>query len=120
MAAENEEPSGGTVDVQLTRIEGTLKLILFQVTDHGQRLGQVENDISVLKLTTQRLDLDAISSARTVTATALALKDAKEAQEASSRAESAKEAQTWSPWTKMFAVAAFLGVLVSIWVSVTP
>lgn len=101
LTAATAEP----VPVQLTRMEGNLKLILFQVTDVSRRTGHLEDKVSNLELETQRLRLDAESSQRTVVATATALREAKEAAEATARAEAAKSDQSWSPALRLSVVA---------------
>jgi len=114
-----------SVPVTLARMEGNINLILFQVTQVASRVDHVEvvleshaNRLGTLEKGQQGLSDGMIARDRTAIEKAQALKDAKDAQEATARAESAKSDQTWSPFAKMFAVAAFIGVLVSIWVSV--
>ena len=109
--------------VQLTRIEGTLNLVAFQIKDVAARVDRHESEIGALKSQTQSLREGADASEGKAVALALALKDAKETQEATSRAESAKAAAAsreeaarsalgWSPITRLFAVAA--GILGAI------
>lgn len=106
-----------SMPVQLTRMEGNLKLILFQVTDNSRRTSKLETDVSNLKSLTQSLREGAVASTEKAEALALALKEAKEAVEATAlsesnkaqavaREEATKAALGWSPITRVFAIAA--------------
>ena len=77
--------------VQLTRIEGTVNLIAYQMSEVRGRVDSHEVQIAGLKATTQSLKEGAEASKEKAIALALALKDAKDQAEATSRAEAAKE-----------------------------
>jgi len=101
-------------------MEGVLNLIGYKVTDLVVRVDRHERELGELKLSTQQLAADAIARDATVVATAKALREAKEAQEATVRAEVAKSDSAWSPYTKLFAVIAALGVVWAIVSSFIP
>ena len=90
--AARPEEAGDTIPVQLTRMEGDLKLILFQVTDVSRRTGTLETKVSTLQSETQALAAAAKASTEKAEALALALKEAKEAVEATALQESNKAA----------------------------
>ena len=117
--------------VVLTRMEGKLDRVADRVTDLRARVDNHENEIGVLKSTTQSLQEGAAASKDTAVALALALKDAKETAEGAARSEAAKMAaiatdQTakaalgWSPITKLFAVVAALAFVVNIYQAFKP
>ena len=83
--------------VQLTRIEGDIKLILFQVTDVSTRMGHAEANIDVLQAGQQKLFSDAAGREATEAAKQQVLKDAKEEQENKSN-------QAWSPFARIILV----------------
>lgn len=103
-----------TVPVLLARIEGTLGNVLEKVSSLIVRVDRTEMHMGQIQLDVQRLDLEAKASAATVTATAKALREAKEAQDATSRAETVKADRAWSPVTKVFAFTAFLATAFGI------
>ena len=115
-----DHPPVEPATVQLTRMEGVLNLINFQLTelartvaDHGGRLGIVEIKV-------QRLKDAAEADKITVAQTAAALKDAKEATEAATRADLEKSNQSWSPVSRLLAVTAGLSSLVAFYFAIRP
>ena len=129
--AARPEEAGDTIPVQLTRMEGDLKLILFQVTDVSRRTGTLETKVSTLQSETQALAAAAKASTEKAEALALALKEAKEAVEATALQESNKAAAAardktdkdalgWSPVTRVFAVFAALAGVLSIYLLAFP
>lgn len=111
-----EEPT----PVQLTRMEGILNLVAERVSNlggrvdtHDREFDSVKADISGLQSLTQTLREGADADKKTAVALALALKEADETRRTKSEA-------SWSPITKVFAVLAAVGVLVTIWYSLKP
>lgn len=103
------EPIPTDAVIQLTRIEGKIDLIFFQVTDHAKILDRHGEDITQLKMTTQQLSSDAGAREDTVVATAKALADAKKAQ------DDAVESK-WAPWGRTTAIVV-AAVAVAQWLS---
>ncbi|MGV8973635.1 MAG: hypothetical protein ACOH10_15050 [Rhodoglobus sp.] len=112
--------TGESMPVQLTRMEGKFDNLAMQVGYLVPRVDHHETEIGDLKLTVQRLDLDATARDKTVIATAAALKDAKDAQEATARSEAAKKEQSWSPAAKIIAALGSVAVLWSLLQAVVP
>lgn len=93
--------------VQLTRMEGKLDLVAFQIADHGKRLDTHEALITSLTLTVQRLSDQAVARDATVVTTAAALKDAEEARRD-------KDTQGWTPAQRAFAVLGAAAVIFAL------
>lgn len=106
--------------VQLTRMEGTLNLITHQLGEMVRRVDRHEERIGVIELSVQRLGDNAIANEKTVEQTARALKDAKEATEATARAEVAKQDMTWTPMTRLFAIAAAFTSILTAYFAMRP
>ena len=132
-----DPPAYETVPVQLTRMEGDLKLILFQVTDVSRRVGNLEMQTPVMQSAIQQLQSDARAAAKGVidadkareeTAAALEKQTADQVLKAKDAVDSAARqsvasAQTstsiWAPFARMLTVIAALtgaGVLILMWV----
>lgn len=94
MSTDPTPPRAEPTSVQLTRMEGVLNLVAFQVTDHGRRLDRAEGNIDSLNLVTQRLGDDAQASRATALSLAKALKEADEARRD-------KSAEQWSPFQRV-------------------
>ncbi len=112
------EPSAEPTPVQLTRMEGILNLINFQLGALVVRVDRHEERLGVVELSVQRLGDAAIADKLTVKQTADALKDAKEATEAAARAEALKADQTWTPVTRMFAVATVISTVLGVYFAI--
>src|SRR5687767_11482327 len=95
------EPPTEATPVQLTRMEGLLNLINFQLTELVRRVDTHESRIGVVELKVQRLGDAAEADKITVAQTAAALKDAKEATEAQARVEVQKSEAAWSPMNRL-------------------
>lgn len=107
-----------TVPVQLTRMEGVLTLINFQLGEIGRRVGDHETRLGGLELNVQRLGDAAVADKLTVEQTARALKDAKEATEATARAELQKSDQAWTPINRLLAAVSILSALVAFYFAI--
>ena len=110
-AATQAENGVDTIPVQLTRMEGDLKLILFQVTDVSRRVGTLEGEMTLQRSATQQLQSDARAAERAVkdadraredTAAALEKQNALALAKAKDAVDSATRA--WAP--RNFAIAA--------------
>ncbi|MDO8308554.1 MAG: hypothetical protein Q7V58_09415 [Actinomycetota bacterium] len=99
--------SAEPIPVQLTRMEGVLNLVAFQVADHGKRLDRAETNIDALNLVTQRLGDDAQASRATALSLAKALKEADEARRDKSTA-------AWSPFQRVAIAISTLTALVAL------
>lgn len=117
--------------VQLTRIEGTVNLIAYQMTEVRSRVDSHEAQLAALTSTTQSLKEGAMASKETAVALALALKDAKDQAEATARQEVAKEQarnalvdRVWLTPTRMLGFfggfLAFASLLVTLYVATRP
>ena len=130
MTVSPEARTAESVPVQLTRMEGDLKLILFQVTDNSRRTGALEAEIGPLKSNVQQLQSDQRAAERAVkdadkaredTADALekqnttAVVKAKDAVDSKAR----ESISVWAPYARIITVlVAFTGVgmlLLSWW-----
>jgi hypothetical protein len=109
----DEEIAPVSTWVVLARMEGTLNLVAERVTNTARIVEQHSEDIGTLKSLTQTLREGADADKKTAVALALALKEADETRRTKSEA-------SWSPITKVFAVLAAVGVIVTIWYSVKP
>lgn len=129
MTITSDEKQSESMLVMLVRMEGKLDLTSQRLGDVVPRVERHEQAITDLLLSVQGLADAADSRDRanaaawkarddTVEATARALAEAKSTQDDTAKQEVLKSNMSWNPWTKVFAVAAFIGVLVSIWVSV--
>ena len=100
-----------TTAVQLTRVEGSINLILFQMDQLTETVKQHTAEISALQMFTQRLADEATASHETALSLAKALKDADEARRSQSE-------QTWTPFqriiTVMVALAAVAGFVIAL------
>lgn len=108
-------PAGEPTTVQLTRMEGVLNLVAYQVTGLIERVDRHEAEIRILTSETQKLASDAKANIQTVESTAKALREAKESEEAATRASLARSEQTWSPFARTLAVVAVLASLLSVY-----
>jgi hypothetical protein len=108
------EPSS----VQLTRMEGVLNLINHQLGELVRRVNNQEERLGTVELKVQRLADAAIADKLTVKQTADALRDAKEATEAQARAEALKADQTWTPITRVFAVATTISTVLGVYFAI--
>lgn len=99
--------SAEPIPVQLTRMEGVLNLVAFQVADHGKRLDRAENNIDSLNLVTQRLGDDAKASQATALSLASALKAADEARRD-------RSVDAWTPFQRSIVVLSAATAVVSI------
>lgn len=95
------------IPVTLTRMEGVLNLIAFQVSDHGKRLDRAETNIDALNLVTQRLGDDAKASQATALSLASALKAADEARRD-------RSADAWTPFQRAIVVLSAATAVISI------
>ena len=130
-------PAAESVPVQLTRMEGDLKLILFQVTDVSRRVGNLETKTPIMQSAIQQLQSDARAAAKAVvdadraredTAAALEkqtadqvakAKDAVDGAARQSATSAQQSAQIWSPFARTITVIVALtgvGVLLLMWV----
>jgi hypothetical protein len=131
-----DPPAYETVPVQLTRMEGDLKLILFQVTDVSRRVGNLEAQMPLQQSAIQQLQSDARAAAKAVvdadkaredTAVALEKQTADQVAKAKDAVDGAarqattsaqQSASIWSPFARTLTVIAALtgaGVLLLMW-----
>lgn len=103
MTGADDTARSESAAVQLARLRGALDLVARLVEDLAPRVSTHDEAIHSLNLAAQRLDGEAVSREKTVLATAIALKDAKDAQDAALRSENAKSDQSWTPMTRLFA-----------------
>jgi hypothetical protein len=100
-----------TIAVQLTRMEGILNLVAFRMDDISATVKEHGEEISALKMFTQRLSDDAKASRETALSLAKALKEADEARRD-------KSEQTWTPFqrtiTALSALTAVTAVVISL------
>ena len=117
-----QDPSGSpeSTPVQLTRIEGVLNLIHFQLGGIITDVASLDNRVGKLELSVQRLGDAADANEKTVEQTAKALKDAKEATEATARAERQKDETSWTPLSRLATAAGVVGVLVGLYSTLRP
>lgn len=101
--------------VQLARLQGALNLVARLVEDLAPRVSTHDAALAALTLTSQRLDGEATSREKTVVATAIALKDAKDATDAATRAEAAKSEQGWTPMARLFAASTAIAAVVAVY-----
>ena len=101
-----------SIPVQLTRMEGVLNLVNSKVDDVRNRVEKHEGEISVLKAGVQSLQEGTVASDKATVALALALKEAKETADAASTSG-------YSPITKLYAAAAFVGGAILVYQNVT-
>lgn len=99
--------------VQLTRIEGVLRLVAYQGETVGKTVERHGEIIGTLQSTTQRLSEQAEGAKATAVALALALKEADETRR--TRTETA-----WTPVTRLAAVIAGVAAAVAIYATVIP
>jgi len=118
-SAPLDPPQESTV-VQLTRMEGVLNIINFQLTELVRRVDTHESRLGVIELRVQRLGDAAEADKITVAQTARALKDAKEATEAAARAEVQKSDQAWSPMNRLLTAVSILSGLVAFYFAIRP
>jgi nitrogenase subunit NifH len=107
--------TGESTPVQLTRMEGILKLVNYKTDNLVTSVAEHAKSISVLKLDVARLAQEAEADKKTVVQTAQALKDAKEAAEATARIEAQKAERTWTPMTRLFAAVAAGSAAIATW-----
>lgn len=119
-AAQNDGTPPDSTPVQLTRMEGVLTLINFQLGELVGRVHSHESRLGVIELSVQRLGDAAVADKLTVEQTARALKDAKEATEATARAELQKSDSAWSPVTRLMAATTFVMGLVAFYFAIRP
>jgi hypothetical protein len=119
-AAHDDATPPDTIPVQLTRMEGTLNLINFQIGALGGRVDSLEVRTGGLELNVQRLGDAAVADKLTVEQTARALKDAKEATEAQARSELQKSDQAWTPINRLLAATSILSALVAFYFAIRP
>lgn len=130
MTVSPEARTAESVPVQLTRMEGDLKLILFQVTDNSRRTGALEAEIGPLKSNVQQLQSDQRAAERAVKDADKAREDTADALEkqnttAVAKAKDAVDSKAresisvWAPYARIITVlVAFTGVgmlLLSWW-----
>lgn len=108
-AIRSEEPT----PVQLTRMEGKLDLVAYQLTNLNQRVDKHEGEIGTLKSEGQRLSEQAVARDATAVALAAALKEA----EANRRT---KSEQTWTPFQRGIAVLGAIATAIAIYSILTP
>lgn len=119
-ASQDDNAPTDSTPVQLTRMEGTLNLINFQLAAMTPRVDNHESRIGTAELAIQRLGDAAVADKLTVEQTARALKDAKEATEATARAELQKSDQAWTPVARLSVAAAILSSLVAFYFAIRP
>lgn len=119
-AQQDDHAPPDTTPVQLTRMEGTLNLINFQLAAMTPRVDNHETRIGTIELSVQRLGDAAVADKLTVEQTARALKDAKEATEAQARSELQKSDQAWTPINRLLAAISVLSGVVAFYFAVRP
>lgn len=119
-AASEDGTPADTTPIQLTRMEGTLNLINFQLAAMTPRVDDHERRLSITELMVQRLGDAAAADKLTVEQTARALKDAKEAADATARAELQKSETAFSPVARLATAAAILSSLVAFYFAIRP
>lgn len=117
-AAQDDNAPADSTPVQLTRMEGTLNLINFQLAAMTPRVDNHESRIGNIELSVQRLGDAAVADKLTVEQTARALKDAKEATEATARAELQKSESAWNPVARLSVAAAVLSSMVAFYFAI--
>jgi len=96
------------VVVMLTRMEGSINLVLQRMEDLVPRVGRAEGFIATLQRDVQRLDLDAKASEAKAIALAAALKEAKAASES-------EDNKAWTPVQRLAAIVALALVAIQIY-----
>lgn len=90
----------GRVDARLDQMDRHFETI-------NGSIEKTANELHGVLLALQRISDQQVANAATVVTTAAALKDAEEARRA-------RTEQSWSPWQKLFAVVAAVGVPVGL------
>jgi DNA-binding protein YbaB len=109
-----------SIPIQLTRMEGILKLVNYKTDNLVTTVAEHSRDISTLKLRVQTLADAADADKKTVEQTAKALKDAKEASEATARSEAQKAEKAWNPVSRGLALLATASTAIAAWQSFHP
>ena len=112
MPTSDDIPAGlaETIPVQLTRIEGVLNLVAYRMDDIASTVKEHGEEISALKMFTQRLSDDAKASRETALSLAKALKEADEARRD-------KSEQSWTPFQRSIAIISAVTAVTAIVIS---
>jgi len=106
----------GSIPVQLTRMEGVLIRVLERTTDLTTRMGKSEDRVTNLETTTQRLELNAKSSAESAIVLAEGVEKERESAAAAILKEKDKDLSRWTPFTRFIAALALSVSIMAVYI----